>query len=110
MKNSKKAWITFRSILLFLFIFFLISYFQVESGNYLNNTTKKTILTEEKIKEFEQDVKDGSFVDIKDYTEESYINSNNKISDLGYEIGEDIGEFASVKIVDFFKFIGKFVS
>lgn len=110
MKNSRKAYLIFRRILLFLFIFYLISYFQVESGNYLNNATKKTILTEEKIKEFEKDVKEGTFVDIKDYTEESYIDSNNKVSDIGYQIGEGVGEFMSVKIVDFFNFIGKFVS
>ena len=66
MKNSKKAWQYFKRIMLLLFMFYLINYFQVSSGNFFNNNTQKTILTEQKIKEFEEDVKNGTFIDIKD--------------------------------------------
>lgn len=110
MKNSKKAWEWFKRIMLLLFMFYLINYFQVSSGNYFNNTTKKTILTEQKIKEFEKDVKNGTFVDIKDYTDNTYVNSENNVSSIGYNIGEKISEFMNIKVVDFFEFIGKFIS
>ena len=107
MKNSRRAWLIFRRILIILFIIFLIIYFQAENTNYITN---KTILTEEKIKEFEKDVKNGEFVDIKNYTEENIRDTSNTISELGYSLGEGIGEFFSVKVVNFFEFLSQFIS
>ena len=108
MKNSVKAWIVFRRILFILFIFFIINYFQAESNN--NLLTKKTILTEEQIKEFESDVKNGKFVDIKDYTSINTVDTSNSISNIGYELGNEISEFFGVKIIDFIEFISNFVT
>lgn len=107
MKNSREAWLIFKRILIILFIFFLITYYQAENNNY---TTNKTILTEEKIKEFEKDVKNGNYVDIKKYTEDPYVETSNTFSNLGYNLGTTITDFISVKLVDFFEFIGKFIS
>lgn len=108
MKNSKKAWLVFRRITLLLFIIFLINYFQVESGNYKNEMAKKTILTEEKIKEFEEDVKNGDYIDIKDYTEVNYIDTSTPLTELGYTIGEGVNDFINNKVVKFFNYIGSF--
>ncbi len=108
MKNSKKAWIVFRRITLVFFITFLINYFQVESGNYKNTANQKTILTEEKIKEFEEDVKNGEYVDIKNYTETNYIDTSTPITDIGYSIGEGVNDFINNKVVKFFNYIGSF--
>lgn len=108
MKNNKKAWIVFRRITLLLFVIFLINYFQVESGNYKDEFNKKTILTEEKIKEFEEDVKNGEFIDIKNYTETNYIDTSTPLTDLGYYIGEEVNDFINNKVVKFFNYIGKF--
>lgn len=107
MKNSRQAWLVFKRILFILFIFFTINYYQAENNNY---ASQKTILTEEKIKEFEEDVKNGNFVDIKNYTEDTYIETSNSFSNIGYNLGSYITEFFGVKLVDFFEFIGKFVS
>jgi len=98
MKNSKKAWIVFRRTTIILFIIFLINYYQVESGNYISEENKRAILTEEKIEEFETDVKNGDFVDIKDYVQDN----------LGYEIGEGVNDFINNKVVKFFNYIGGF--
>lgn len=108
MKNNKKAWIIFKRLTLLLFIIFLINYFQVESGNYKNEASQKRILTEEKIKEFEQDVKNGEYVDIKDYTEVNYIDTSTPITNLGYSIGEGVNDFINNKVVKFFDYIGSF--
>lgn len=108
MKNSVKAWIIFRRILLLLFLFFLINYFQAENNN--SAITQKAILTEEQIKEFEKDVKNGEFIDIKDYTSVNDIDTSNSISDLGYNLGNGISEFFGVKVIDFINFIGNFVT
>lgn len=107
MKNSIKAWLVFKRIIILLFIFFLINYYQAENNNY---NTNKTILTEEKIKEFEEDVKNGNYIDIKKYTEDTYVETSNSFSNLGYNLGKNITDFFSVKLVDFFEFIGKFIS
>lgn len=108
MKNNRKAWIIFRRIILLLFIVYLINYYQVESGN--GSKKNITIMTSEKIKEFEQDVKNGEFVDIKDYTENNFINTSNTMSDAGYLIGEKVSSFVNTKLINFFKFIGEFIS
>lgn len=108
MKNSRKAWITFRRIITILFIIFLINYYQVESGNYKNSTTKRTILTEEKIKEFEEDVKNGEFVDIKDYTETDNIDTTTTTSNIGYKVGEGIDNIVNEKADTIFKFFRKY--
>ncbi len=108
MKNSRKAWLIFRRILFLLFIFYVITYFQAQNSN--NLLSEKTILTSEKIKEFEEDVKNGEYIDIKNYTEDTYVDTSNVISNTGYNIGENITEFFGVKVVDFINFLSKFVS
>lgn len=108
MKNSKKAWIIFRRITLLLFVVFLINYYQVESGNYKNAAHQKSILTEEKIREFEADVKNGKYVDLKDYTEDYYVDTSTPITDIGYSIGCGVDNFINNKVVKFFSYIGSF--
>ena len=108
MKNSLKAWIIFRRIIIFLFVVFLINYYQVKSGNYISEENKRTILTEEKIREFEDDVKNGDFVDIKDYTENDYVDTTTAVTDIGYEIGEVVNDFINNKVVGFFEYVGQF--
>ncbi len=108
MKNSKKAWIVFRRILLVLFVFFLISYFQAENGN--NYLKDKTILTEENIKRFEDDVKNGTYIDIKDYVEYSNIDTSNIVSDTGYIVSEKVSKIVGKDLVNILKTIGKLFS
>lgn len=108
MKNSRKAWVIFRRVILILFIIFIINYFQVESGYYNDQQTMKTILTEEKIREFEEDVKNGEFVDIKDYTETTHIDTSTPAADIGYKIGEGVNDFINNRVGGFFKYIGSF--
>ncbi len=108
MKNSRKAWLVFRRILLILFVVFLINYYQVESGNYQNEINKKTILTEEKIKEFEEDVRNGEFVDIKNYTEQTYVDTSNSVDNIGYKVGATVDDFINEKAKIFFEFLKKY--
>lgn len=106
MKNSKKMWLIFSRTLTILFIVFLISYFQVNTGTYNSNLQSKTILTEEKIKEFEEDVKNGNYIDIKNYTEPEYVDVSSPLSDIGYNIGESIDDFINNKFTRVVNFIG----
>jgi len=106
MKNSKKAWLYFRRIILVLFIIFLINYYQVASGNYKSTIEQKTITTSEKIKEFENDIASGNYIDIKDYTEDNYIDTSTPLTDLGYELGTEVDNILNNKVAKFFNYIG----
>lgn len=108
MPNNRHAWLVFKKILLILFVLFLMNYYQVASGNYRNSLTNKTILTEDKIKEFEEDVKNGEYIDIKNYTEEEYIDTRNPISKIGSGIGGGIDQIVNEKAGNFFNFIKKY--
>ena len=48
--------------------------------------------------------------DIKKYTEEDIKDTSNYMSEIGYSLGEELGEFISVKIANFFEFISQFIS
>ncbi|MBQ8193210.1 MAG: hypothetical protein IJZ46_03975 [Bacilli bacterium] len=110
MKNSKKAWDIFKNVVFILFIFFLINYFQVYNGEPSKRITKKTIITEEKINEFEEDVKNGEQIDIKEYIKEEEVDTTNIISDTGYRFSNVVNDFITDKAIKIFKTIGKLFS
>ena len=108
MKNSSLAFTIFKRSIAILFIIFMILYFQVETG-INNELTKKTIITQENIKKFEEDIKNGEYVDIKDYTETSDIDTSNIMSDAGYLVSNQASKFIGKYLVDFFDFVGKLI-
>ena len=110
MKNNKKAWNIFKHCLIILFIIFLINYFMVNTDYYANKQKEKTILTSEKLKEFESDVSKGEYVDIKKYTSEEYIDNSSFLSNTGYKFSEVVNDFMTNKTIKIFKFISKFFS
>ena len=50
------------------FVFFAILLLAESQGYYKNRNEKAKTLTEEQIKEFEEDIKEGKDIDIKKYT------------------------------------------
>lgn len=84
-KNKKNLFI---SILSILFIIYLGLFF-MESLGYYNVATKNKVLTEQKLIEFEQDVKNGKEIDIKEYVKDT-TNYKNIYSDLGYNLSVGI--------------------
>ena len=55
-----------RFILICFFLFFLVILFANSSGYYQSKSTKAKVLTEEQIKVFEQDIKNGKNINIDD--------------------------------------------
>ena len=108
MKNSITAWNIFKRVLTFLFIIFMILYFQVETGTS-SAIKNKTIITQENIEKFEKDIKKGEYIDIKNYAEINQADTSNVISNAGYLISEKTSKFIGKELVDFFKFLGKLV-
>lgn len=107
MKNSKEAWVVFRKVLFVLFLIFLVNYFIVSSGYYESQVHRKTILTEESIREFEEDVKNNEYIDIKDYLKDDYVDTSNVMSKSGVKFSETINDFVTNKTIKFFKLVGK---
>jgi len=81
-KNKKNN--IFLKILRILFLIYF-SLYMMDNLGYYNINTKNKILTEEAIKEFENDVKNGKSIDIKNYVGDN-TNYKNFYSNLGYNL------------------------
>ena len=67
---------------------------------------RKATITEEKLKEFEQDVKDGKNIDLKDYLTKDYIDYSSKVSRFGSKIGTSLDKLMDGGINDFLELLG----
>jgi hypothetical protein len=101
---KKNKWFTV--ILGILFICFLGLYIAYRSGYYEAKVSRKAIITEEKIKEFEQDVKDGKDINIKDYVNDTHYDYSSPMSRLGNSIATKIDKIMGGGVSDFFNFLG----
>ena len=97
----------FSKILLALFISFLAIYISSATGYYEFEQHNRMVLTEEKIKEFEQDVADGKEVDIKSYIVSDIPNYENAVSKLGNKISTQFESFIQNGIESTFSFLNK---
>ena len=82
MEYEKKKNNYFLRVLLVFFIIF-ISLYVMDNLGYYNIASKNKIITEEKMKEFESDVKNGKQIDVKEYIRDD-TNYKNIYSDMGY--------------------------
>ena len=76
-------------ISIIILISFLSAYYISNSGYYEYRMQERTILTNEKIKEFEQDVKNKENIDIKTYLDTSEIDYSNNMTNLMYKISDN---------------------
>lgn len=90
-------------IIIIIIIIFVTSYLTSNSGYYEYQLQEKTILTNEKIKEFEIDVQNNENIDIKDYLNEEEINYSNKITNIVYKISDNSNKLARKCIKAIFK-------
>lgn len=68
------------------------------------------MLTEEQIKEYEEDIEAGKDVTIKDYLNKDKVNYDNKVSDLGLDLSELIGDVFNKGMNAFFEMLNEAVS
>ncbi len=98
---EKKLTSAFKIILLVFLFLFITMYISNMKGYYPYNNYKKSLVTEEGIKNFEKDVKDGVAIDINDYIEDEKDYSNN-ISRTSLYISNKVTNFIRGGIVSFF--------
>lgn len=71
---------------------------------------RENMLTEEQIKEYEEDIEAGKDVTIKNYLNKDKVNYDNKVSDLGLDLSELIGDVFNKGMNSFFEMLNEAVS
>ena len=73
------------------------------TGYYEYHIQEKTILTNKKIKEFEEDVRNNENIDVKDYLAYEDIDYTNKLTNLVYNMSNNGNKIARKLIKGLFK-------
>lgn len=94
----------------FLFLGFLVLYFSQASGYYEDLNNKKSTLTEEKIKEFEQDVKSGKEIKVENYVVNIKKDYGNKVSSFGLFTSKAFAKYFKIGMNGIFGGIDKMVN
>lgn len=89
MRKENKYRYFWRSLFI-LFIVYVALFISVENGYYERQNAKTTVLTEQKIREFESDVKNNKEVDIKDYLEEEHQDYSSKTSKIAVKLSNGL--------------------
>lgn len=100
----------FSKILFSLFLIFLALYVSQASGYYEYKLRNKVQLTNEEIRRFEQDVKDGKEINLEEYITDPVKNYQNKISGTALNISETISKYVKKSIEKVFTELGNAIS
>lgn len=92
----------FRYLFIFLFIIYITLYFSLQTGYYEYESKKKNILTEEKIKQFEEDIKNGKNITVEDYLKDTYVDYSNNASRFGKKLSIKVSNTVKKGIESFF--------
>lgn len=98
---KKKLANVLKFILLTLLFLFITLYISDINGYFAYSNYQRKVLTEESIKRFEEDVKEGNNIDVNDYVLKTKDYSNN-ISKVSLKLSNKIGGFIRNGIVYFF--------
>ena len=99
-----------RLIILILVFLFFVLYFMQASGYNEYTRNRKNMLTEKQIREYEEDIESGKDVTIKDYLNKDKVNYDNKVSELGLDLSELIGDIFNKGMNTFFEMLNEAVS
>lgn len=100
---------TFKIILVVAFLSFLITYVIGISGYYEYELSNKRIMTEEKMKQFEEDVKNNENIDLNDYVVNTQVDYTNKFTDTVTNASLVLNKYLKKSIESVFKIINKMV-
>ena len=109
-KKNKICSKIFWKVFLALLFGFGALYISEISGYYEFQEHKQVALTNEKIKEFETDIKEGKDINIKDYIDEKEVKLDNNFSNMGIFFSEQIGGLLQDGLDATFTFLGSVFS
>lgn len=104
--NPKKI---FNTTIFVLFTIFLAFYIASVSGYYEYEKGEENKITEEKMKEFEEDIKNGKTIDINKYLMDNTKNYDNKVTNMGNAISDLINNGITSSLEKTFKVIEKLI-
>ncbi len=88
--ETKKKPNYFLRVITILFAIFIVIYIIGETGYYESKINNEIYLTDEKIKEFEQDIIEGKTIDLKSYVTKESKDYTNALTSLGEGINNGI--------------------
>jgi len=110
MKNIKLRTKVFRITFIILFAVYLTVYISNKYGYYEYKKHEQVTLTNEQIKKFEQDVKDGKEIDIENYVSSVNKNYQTKLSQMGLNLSNGLSSIIKKGVDGFFKYIESLVT
>ena len=107
MSNKTKEILTkvFRKLFLAVLIAFTALYVSENAGYLEFRQHNKKVMTEEKIKQFESDIKEGKNIHLEDYVVNDTKNYESKVSKLGENISEQVEKYVVGGLNKTFKFL-----
>lgn len=106
---KKKKFNIYKIIFYIVFIIFLIIYFSDVAGYYEYQNYLKSNLTNEQIKQFEFDVKNGNKIDINEYLSVDTKKYNNNLSKIASKLSQSISNLVNKGVKYTFKYISKLI-
>lgn len=107
--NKNKNNNIYKFIFLIFFMSFLIIYFSELTGYYEYQNYQKTNLTEEQIKKYEEDIKNGVVIDINEYLVVDKRKYNNTLSKLASKLSDSISKIVNNSVEYTFKYISRLI-
>ena len=104
--NKKKI---FKVVFVILFVAFIISYAIEKTGYYEYNLQNKKNLTEDQIKQFELDVKEGKDIDLDRYLKDTQVDYSNKLTQTTSQASIKLNDYLNNFLSNTFKILEKFV-
>jgi hypothetical protein len=99
----------FNTIMFVLFTLYISFYVASVSGYYEYEKSEQNKMTEEKMKEFENDIKNGKKVDIKDYLTDNKVKYDNKVTEIGNTLSDLINNGITGSLEKTFKVVEKLI-
>ncbi len=94
----------FKTLFILVFLLFLALFIASKTGYYEKKLRDNSILTEEKLKEFEKDISEGKDVDAKDYFPKE-VDYSNVFTKSANNISNKIGLVVNSKAKNVWDFI-----
>ena len=105
MKNKKIKSQFFKILFIVLFAVFITIFVSNKYGYYEYKKHEKVTLTEEQIKKFEQDIKDGKNIDLQNYVVND-ANYQTNFSQIGLNISNSIANTIKKGVDSLFGYMG----
>ncbi len=109
MKKVKLRTQVFRISFIILFAVFITIFMSNKYGYYEYRKHEQVTLTQEQIKQFEQDIKDGKNVELENYLSNTNKNYQTNFSQIGLNLSNTIADTIKNGVDAFFKYFSKFV-